>query len=893
MNLIKRATVWLLALVMVLGMIPQTAFAEEKAASPLEYEIEQKANEDKTEASIPVEVVELEEKKTGEESSSDEEKKNTKAPKTNEAVTYAGEKELDVDIQLKGATFFDGTPWSGTTQTIREYNRDVPYTGWQLMQLTVEIPYQDGLEITSIEPSADSIYPEYSQLKRDDKNSKWTYTLYFYDNGTYNFTINYSLNGTEHTTTKSYTVEGLVFIKDVAMRRHLINTYGDLTGLSYQGGQYVTKEILAKPLYDTWGNLVFDFGKDGDNGSTAEYTTSLDGLQYLTNIHGMYLFDCSRLAQGETIEPVTQGYYPNMKSFRVSNLNKRPNMPTHAYNAELVTKSIANMPALTELVINGTGFSDCSVFKEIKEGNLSYLQAMANNIVDLNGIESQPNLSSVNIGQNQIKSIEPLSKLNEINFVNLMRNRVFDLRPLNKSLNKEAVAGNTVKGFAAKEQTITYNKAVITSLKDGSYTIELPMPIDIDGTLTDTAEVTVKFGDGNSEVYNTTKSDGKTYISISQNDVDSSKENPFKDAEFSFSFNNNNGTDTRTKGWFTGTVSFKASPVAPEYHVVYEFVSGTDGKSLPDAIIDRLPMDGTKYPEGEIINAKQLEEADKTFEVADGVWTFAGYDADSKEAKLDNVDENGNVKFTGTWIFTLKEYKVNYRFESADKDKELPEEIKNQTPKETSVKHGSSVSAPDTKFDDVEVTDGVWTFKGWTPAEYEDVKGDVEFVGKWEFKRNASIINLVPTINANDKTITVGDKFDPLKDVTATDKEDGDITLKLDNVIENEVDTTKAGTYKVTYKVTDSKGASTTKTIKVTVVEKDTPEVPDKPDNGGDKSNGTGTAGSKDKIGGEDSTGAVKTGDSANPMLWLVVLAISGIGAYVLFRKVSKKDTVR
>ena len=42
MNLIKRVTVWLLALVMVLGLIPQTAFAEEKAASPLKYEIEKK-----------------------------------------------------------------------------------------------------------------------------------------------------------------------------------------------------------------------------------------------------------------------------------------------------------------------------------------------------------------------------------------------------------------------------------------------------------------------------------------------------------------------------------------------------------------------------------------------------------------------------------------------------------------------------------------------------------------------------------------------------------------------------------------------------------------------------------------------------------------------------------
>lgn len=946
MNLIKRVTVWLLALVMVLGMVPQTAFAEEKAASSLKYEIKKEVNEDKTETTIslefaetetvrlekvtlpdgtektedlsvvtyivsengkydfnvyysadgaeqeetiPVEVAGLEKKKAEEESASEEAKKNTEALKSNEAKTSAGKKELNVDIQMKGATFFKGDPFWGTTQTMIGYNKEeVEYDGWQLMKLEMSIPYQDGLTINSIQPSVASLYPEYSIVEKDDKNSKWTYTFFFEEDGTYEFTINYSLNGTEHTVTKTHIVEGLVSIKDIAMRRHLINEYGEFTGLSSQDGQYVTKEILAKEPSVGF----FTFGLDGDNGRTAENTTSLDGLQYLEKATGLYLYDCKKLAEGETIEPVTEGYYPNMKSFRVSNLNERPNMPKSAYNAELVTKSIANMPALTELVINATGFSDCSVFKEVKNGKLGYLQAMLNNIVSLDGIESQPDLYAVNIGQNQIKSIEPLSKLNEINFVNLMRNQVFDLSPLNKSLNKEAVAGDTVKGFAAKEQTITYNKTVITSLKDDSYTIELPMPIDINGTLTDTASVTVKYGVGSSKIYNTTKSDGKTYISIPKNDVDSSKENPFKGAEFTFSFNNNKGTDTRTKGWFTGTVTFKASPVAPQYHVVYDFVSGTAEKSLPDAIINRLPEDKKKYDEGVIINAMELEEADKTFKEADGVWTFVGYDADSKEANLDNVDENGNVKFTGTWIFTLKEYNVKYSFVSADKDKELPEEIKNQTPKATSVKHGSSVSAPDTKFDDVEVTDGVWTFKGWTPAEYDNVTGNVEFVGKWEFKRNASIINLVPTINANDKTITVGDKFDPLKDVTATDKEDGDITLKSENVIENGVDTTKAGTYKVTYKVTDSKGASTTKTIKVTVVEKDTPAVPDKPDNGGDKSNGTDTAGSKDKIGGADSTGAVKTGDSANPMLWLVVLAISGIGAYVLFRKVSKKDKV-
>lgn len=82
--------------------------------------------------------------------------------------------------------------------------------------------------------------------------------------------------------------------------------------------------------------------------------------------------------------------------------------------------------------------------------------------------------------------------------------------------------------------------------------------------------------------------------------------------------------------------------------------------------------------------------------------------------------------------------------------------------------------------------------------------------------------NNLPVINATDKEIFVGDNFDPLKDVTATDAEDGTITLTQNNIKENTVDISKPGEYKVTYSVTDSVGATTEKTIKVTVKTKST-----------------------------------------------------------------------
>ena len=77
----------------------------------------------------------------------------------------------------------------------------------------------------------------------------------------------------------------------------------------------------------------------------------------------------------------------------------------------------------------------------------------------------------------------------------------------------------------------------------------------------------------------------------------------------------------------------------------------------------------------------------------------------------------------------------------------------------------------------------------------------------------------------------IGERFDPLAGVTAQDAEDGEITLTEENIIDNDVDTSKAGTYHVTYRVTDQNGASTEKTITVTIKEKtvDQPESPQTP----------------------------------------------------------------
>ncbi|MBC2195384.1 LPXTG cell wall anchor domain-containing protein [Listeria booriae] len=84
--------------------------------------------------------------------------------------------------------------------------------------------------------------------------------------------------------------------------------------------------------------------------------------------------------------------------------------------------------------------------------------------------------------------------------------------------------------------------------------------------------------------------------------------------------------------------------------------------------------------------------------------------------------------------------------------------------------------------------------------------------------------NEKPAIQAEDQTIKKGSKFNPIADVTATDQEDGDITKTIE-VIRNTVDTTKEGTYQVSYEVIDSDGNIAYKTITVTVTSNEKPTI--------------------------------------------------------------------
>ena len=94
--------------------------------------------------------------------------------------------------------------------------------------------------------------------------------------------------------------------------------------------------------------------------------------------------------------------------------------------------------------------------------------------------------------------------------------------------------------------------------------------------------------------------------------------------------------------------------------------------------------------------------------------------------------------------------------------------------------------------------------------------------------------------------------------VRSVDKEDGDLTDQIE-IVDNTVDTTKAGLYSVTYKVTDKGGASAEKTINVVVKEKTAPPT---------------------TVSQNDSTNGTKTGD-AMPIGMLAVLMLAAAAGVV------------
>ena len=96
---------------------------------------------------------------------------------------------------------------------------------------------------------------------------------------------------------------------------------------------------------------------------------------------------------------------------------------------------------------------------------------------------------------------------------------------------------------------------------------------------------------------------------------------------------------------------------------------------------------------------------------------------------------------------------------------------------------------------------------------------------KVSVKRTVTVIdNSEPVLSGvKDIQINFGEEFDPLKDITATDNNDGDLTSKIK--VDGTVNVNKAGDYKLTYSVSDQSGNAVTANRTVTVIDNVKPVI--------------------------------------------------------------------
>lgn len=252
---------------------------------------------------------------------------------------------------------------------------------------------------------------------------------------------------------------------------------------------------------------------------------------------------------------------------------------------------------------------------------------------------------------------------------------------------------------------------------------------------------------------------------------------------------------------------------------------------------------------------------------------------------LNSISQNGEFEVVkgnkygfGSVVTNEKKpnYTVGFAFVAEDGTTQLPKEVMDQLPAPQAVKEGGTARLPaGLSLSEVKTEAGIWRFVAWDKTEIADVRSNVLFTGIWKLSKFAADLNAVPVIHATDKVLEVGDAFNALKDVTVEDKEDGNLTDRLE-VIKNTVDASMAGVYEVTYKVTDNDGASTVKTIHVTVKDKEIvpgtsipgkPETPDKP-----------------------AAETPQTGDTSHMMLWMVlgVVSLSGVSCLLIVGRKKK-----
>ena len=265
-------------------------------------------------------------------------------------------------------------------------------------------------------------------------------------------------------------------------------------------------------------------------------------------------------------------------------------------------------------------------------------------------------------------------------------------------------------------------------------------------------------------------------------------------------------------------------------------ISGTTNEfgwtlaSAPNVYVEKLNVKAANTAPVIIAENKTIVQGTK-FNYKEGVTATDNEDGPLTD-KIEVVEETVKIDVVGTYQVT---YKVTDKNNTTTTKTITVTVTENKKPVITAedkeviqyrkLDELNGVTATDEEDGKVEVKVKNSTVKLDTPGDYEITYQATDTYNQTTEKtiKVTVIKDEAPVINAEDKTITQGTTFEPLKDVTAEDKEEGKIE-KIE-VVKNDVKEKEIGEYEVTYKAVDSYKNETTKTITVTVVENQKPVI--------------------------------------------------------------------
>ena len=247
---------------------------------------------------------------------------------------------------------------------------------------------------------------------------------------------------------------------------------------------------------------------------------------------------------------------------------------------------------------------------------------------------------------------------------------------------------------------------------------------------------------------------------------------------------------------------------------MFEFILDTKGPEITvkdssigkDGVYSRLDL---KFYDANKVDYVEVNRVKK--DLIDNVWSDVnGKDVQYKEGKNIVVayDQAGNSS-TFEFIYDTKGPEITVKDSSIGKDGVYSR-------LDLKFYDANKVDYVEVNGKKIELSDNTWSDLNDQNAGY--IEGENTVIC-YDIAGNATEFTFIydktaPVIEANDRTINVGDDIDLMEGVSAYDG-----TVDLTNSIEvtGTVDNTKSGQYEITYKVTDQAGNTTEKKITITV----------------------------------------------------------------------------